>query len=64
MHRTKKGLPRYPAADVLLEIAELRAAHDDFAGAEELRPLYQRAPDARINWSDFREEGLWPGASE
>ncbi len=63
LHRTKKGRPRYPTADVLLEIAEMRAAHDDFAGAEELRPLYMREPDTQINWSDFREEGLWPGAA-
>ncbi len=63
LHRTRFGRPRYPSADVLLEIAEIRASHDDFAGAEELRPLYLREPDARINWSNFREEGLWPGAT-
>ena len=63
LHRTKRGRPRYPTADVLLEIAELRAANNDFAGAEELRPLYMREPDARINWSDFREEGVWPEAA-
>ncbi|HSF87162.1 MAG TPA: tRNA (adenosine(37)-N6)-threonylcarbamoyltransferase complex dimerization subunit type 1 TsaB [Acidimicrobiia bacterium] len=63
LHRTKKGRPRYPTADVLLEIAEMRAANGNYAGAEELRPLYLREPDARINWSDFREEGMWPGAA-
>jgi tRNA threonylcarbamoyladenosine biosynthesis protein TsaB len=63
MHRTRFGRPRYPTADVLLEIAELRAAHEDFAGPEELRPIYLREPDARINWSQFREEGSWPGAA-
>lgn len=63
LHRTRRGRPRYPTADVLLEIAEMRAANGDFAGAEELRPVYLREPDARINWSDFREEGMWPGAA-
>ncbi len=63
LHRTKRGRPRYPTADVLLDIAEMRAAQNEFAGAEEVRPLYMRDPDANINWSDFREEGLWPGAA-
>ncbi len=63
LHRTKRGRPRYPTADVLLEIAEMRAVHEDFSGAEDLHPLYLREPDARINWSDFREEGVWPGAA-
>lgn len=60
--RAKAARPRYPSADVLLEIAELRAANDDFAGSEELQPTYLREPDAAINWSAFRDEtGLWPG---
>ena len=63
LHRVKTGRPRFPSADVLLEIAAIRAAADDFAGAEEIRPLYLREPDTAINWTDFREEGVWPGAS-
>ena len=63
MHRIKQGRPRYPSADVALEYATLAAARDDFAGTEDIRPLYMREPDARINWTDFREEGVWPGAS-
>lgn len=63
LHRARKGRPRYPSADVLLEIVEMRAAHDDFAGTEDLQPIYLREPDVQINWSDFREEGLWPGAA-
>lgn len=63
LHGVKTGRPRYPSADVILEIAALRAVHDEYAGAEEIRPLYMREPDARINWSDFREEGMWPGAA-
>lgn len=63
LHRAKKGGPRYPAADVLLEIASFKAEADDFVRAEDVRPLYMREPDAQINWSDFREEGVWPGAA-
>ena len=63
LHRSRKGRPRYPSADILLEIANLKAGRDDFVRPEEVRPLYMREPDARINWSDFREEGVWPGAA-
>lgn len=63
LHRVKLGRPRYPAADTILEIAQMRAKRDMFASAEEVRPLYMREPDAEINWTDIREEGLWPGAT-
>jgi tRNA threonylcarbamoyladenosine biosynthesis protein TsaB len=63
LHRVRKGRPRYPMADMMLEVAVLRAKRDDFARPEEIRPLYMREPDAAINWSDFREEGMWPGAT-
>jgi tRNA threonylcarbamoyladenosine biosynthesis protein TsaB len=64
LHRVRRGRPRYPSADVLLEIAAIRAKKDDFVRPEDVRPLYMREPDAQINWSDFREEGVWPGAAE
>jgi len=64
LHRVKLGRPRYPAADMILEIAGMRAGRSQFASAEEVRPLYLREPDALINWTDFREEGMWPGAAE
>lgn len=64
LHRVKTGRPRYPSADVLLEIAALKAAADEFVGPEDVRPLYLREPDAQINWTDIREEGgAWPGAA-
>ena len=63
LHRVKTGRPRYPSADIMLEIAALRAGSDDFAGAEEIRPMYLREPDTDINWTDFREEGVWPEAA-
>lgn len=61
LHRVRKGRPRFPSADVLLEIAALRAKHGDVAGAEDIQPMYMREPDAAINWSDFRVDGRWPG---
>lgn len=61
LHRVKLGRPRYPAADTIVEIAQMRAKRDQFASPEEVRPLYMREPDAQINWADIREEGLWPG---
>lgn len=63
MHRVKQGRPRYPSADTALEYAALAAAHEDFAVPEDVRPLYMREPDVAINWSEFREEGTWPGAA-
>ncbi len=60
LHRVRRGRPRYPAADVLLEIAAVKAAQEEFAAPEEVRPLYLREPDAAINWTEFDAEGLWP----
>lgn len=63
LHRVRLGRPRYPAADTILEIATMRANREMYAVAEDVRPLYLREPDALINWTDIREEGLWPGAT-
>ena len=63
LHRAKKGRPRYPSADVLLEIGEIKACRDDFTPPERVRPMYLREPDATINWAEIRDEGLWPGAA-
>ena len=63
LHRVRVGRPRYPSADVLLEIAAIHATRNNFVRPEDVRPLYMREPDAAINWSDFREEGVWPGAA-
>jgi len=60
LHRVRRGRPRYPSADTILEIAALRAERDEFLRPEDLRPRYLREPDVAINWSEFRSEGLWP----
>lgn len=64
MHRVKQGRPRYPSADIALEYGALAAGREEYAGAEDIQPLYMREPDARINWTEFREEGQWPGAAQ
>ena len=64
LHRVRRGRPRYPSAEVMLEIAALRATHEDFPVTVEIAPLYMREPDAAINWTTFREEGVWPGEVE
>ena len=64
LHRVKRGRPRYPSAEVLLEVAAFHAQRGQYVRPEDVRPLYMREPDARINWTDFREEGAWPGAAE
>ena len=63
LHRVKPGRPRYPAADVVLEIGALKAERDDFTIPEQVRPLYLREPDARINWSQIRGSGQRGAAS-
>lgn len=60
LHRVRRGRPRYPSADVMLEIAAIRAAHGEFVASEDLRPDYMREPDVQINWKTFRSEGIWP----
>ncbi len=69
LHRVKRGRPRYLSADVVLEIGALKAARDDFATPEHVRPVYLREPDARINWSQIKgrqataDGGFWPEAA-
>ncbi|MCL1693649.1 MAG: tRNA (adenosine(37)-N6)-threonylcarbamoyltransferase complex dimerization subunit type 1 TsaB [Actinomycetia bacterium] len=60
LHRVRRGRPRYPSADVMLEIAAIRAAHGEYVASEDLRPDYMREPDVQINWKTFRSEGIWP----
>jgi len=60
LHRARRGRPRYPAADVLMEIATIRVRNDDFGSPEGVQPQYMREPDVAINWQQFRSEGAWP----
>lgn len=60
LHRVRRGRPRYPSAETILEIAAMKARRDEVTLADEVRPLYMREPDVDINWSTFRSEGAWP----
>ncbi|MGI9529696.1 MAG: tRNA (adenosine(37)-N6)-threonylcarbamoyltransferase complex dimerization subunit type 1 TsaB [Acidimicrobiia bacterium] len=60
LHRVRKGRPRYPSAETMLEIAAMKAKAGKLADADDVRPLYMREPDVAINWSAFRSEGAWP----
>jgi tRNA threonylcarbamoyl adenosine modification protein YeaZ len=60
LHRVRRGRPRFPSAEVILEIAAIKMSQGDPARPEDVRPMYLREPDARINWKAFRAEGLWP----
>jgi tRNA threonylcarbamoyladenosine biosynthesis protein TsaB len=60
LHRVRRGRPRYPSAETILEIAAMKARRDEVTLADEVRPIYMREPDVDINWSAFRSEGAWP----
>ena len=64
MTRTAKtGRPRYPSAEILLELAEQSLARSGHPVTSVVRPLYLRPPDTAINWSTLRREGLWPDSA-
>jgi tRNA threonylcarbamoyladenosine biosynthesis protein TsaB len=50
LHRVRRGRPRYPSAETILEIASMKARHGKTSGPEDVRPLYMREPDVQINW--------------
>jgi tRNA threonylcarbamoyladenosine biosynthesis protein TsaB len=60
LHRVKVGRPRWPSADVLLQLAVARMAKGDLPAPDDVRPLYLREPDVTINWQDYRQEAEWP----
>lgn len=59
LHAVKTGLPRYPDAPAVLEIARGRVQRDQLPHPDEVRPHYMRDADVTINWTDFRSEGPW-----
>jgi len=60
LHRVRRGRPRYPSAETILEIALMKARLGKTSGPDDVRPLYMREPDTQINWEAFRSEGAWP----
>ncbi len=51
----------YPSADVLLELAHPLALREEFVQPGDLRPMYLRTADVRINWSE--RAGVQPSSS-
>jgi tRNA threonylcarbamoyl adenosine modification protein YeaZ len=60
LHRVRRGRPRYPSAETILEIAAMKARHGKTTDPDAVRPFYLREPDVQINWQAFRSEGAWP----
>jgi tRNA threonylcarbamoyladenosine biosynthesis protein TsaB len=60
LHRVRRGRPRYPSAETILEIAAMKARHGKTTDPDGVRPSYMREPDVQINWESFRSEGAWP----
>ncbi len=60
LDKVRRGRPRYPSADTILEISEMMIDHGRLTAAEDIRPMYMREPDVQINWEAFRSEGVWP----
>ncbi len=60
LDKVRRGRPRYPSADTLLEIANIKVNQGNLTAAEDIRPMYMREPDVQINWESFRSEGVWP----
>ena len=63
LHRVKTGRPRFPSADVMLEIAALRAANDDFAGAEDITPALPARAGHRHQLDGLSRGGCMAGGS-
>lgn len=59
LHRVRRGRPRYPSADTMLEIVAMKILAGKLTDADDVRPLYMREPDVDINWTAFRSEGAW-----
>jgi tRNA threonylcarbamoyladenosine biosynthesis protein TsaB len=62
LHRVRTGRPRYPSADVLVDLAS--GALDKDEAPAEVRPLYLREPDVTLNWAAIRPPGPWSTEEE
>jgi tRNA threonylcarbamoyl adenosine modification protein YeaZ len=60
LHRVRKGRPRYPSAETILEIAAMMVNQGKLTDVDDIRPLYMREADVQINWKTLRSEGVWP----
>ncbi|MDK1018934.1 MAG: tRNA (adenosine(37)-N6)-threonylcarbamoyltransferase complex dimerization subunit type 1 TsaB [Actinomycetota bacterium] len=60
LQRVRRGRPRFPSAETILEIAAMKERSGATLGPDDVRPVYMREPDVQINWESFRSEGAWP----
>jgi tRNA A37 threonylcarbamoyladenosine modification protein TsaB len=60
LHRVRDGRPRYPSADVLVEVAAGALEKEEAPHPDEIRPLYLREPDVNLNWDAIRPDSPWP----
>lgn len=56
LHRVKKGGPRYPHAETLIEATAASLEADEIPHPDEVRPLYLREPDVQINWAALESD--------
>ncbi len=59
LHRVRVGRPRYPSADVLIEVASVAVDKGSAPHPDEIRPMYLREPDVTLNWAAIRPESPW-----
>lgn len=64
LHRVKTGRPRYPSADVLVEVAHPMLDKGTMPHPDEIRPVYLREPDVTLNWDAIHPAGPWAEADE
>lgn len=64
LHRVRIGRPRYPSADVLVEVASVAIDKGTSPHPDEVRPLYLREPDVTLNWAAIRPESPWGAPGE
>ncbi|HVR33433.1 MAG TPA: tRNA (adenosine(37)-N6)-threonylcarbamoyltransferase complex dimerization subunit type 1 TsaB [Acidimicrobiia bacterium] len=58
LHRVKKGGPRHPQAEALIEATAASFEADEIPHPDDVRPLYLREPDVQINWAAL-ESNPW-----
>ncbi len=50
-YRCEISAPVHPSAGALVQLAHSRALREEWVRADEIEPIYLRAPDAQINWA-------------
>jgi tRNA threonylcarbamoyladenosine biosynthesis protein TsaB len=59
LHRVREARPRYPLAEVLIEVAAGVLDKDEAPHPDEIRPLYLREPDVNLNWNAINPTSPW-----